>query len=66
MCCVHEKTEEDLLEQGARKFHPLQHQVRVVVAHEKSLSVHFVPQIYKERLFFSPFPTMAIKSLKIT
>lgn len=52
MCCVHEKTEEDLLEQGARMFLPAPRQSGAEVAHEKTLSIHFVPQIHKD-LFFT-------------
>lgn len=53
MCCVHEKAEEDLLEQGARMFLPAPHQSGVEAAHEKMLSINFVAQIYKD-YFFPP------------
>lgn len=51
MCSVHEKTEEDLLEQGARMFLPAPHQPGVEAAHEKMLSILFVTQIYKDYCF---------------
>lgn len=63
MCCVHEKDEEDLLEQGARMFLPAPHQSGLEAAHEKTPSIHSVTQIYKD--FSSPplsFPKIGCKN----